>query len=205
MESTLSTTPSQISTLESNQIVSGQAVDNTLQLNQQGGGRIDIPLPESYNVVDITDNPIQLEYNKSITDSNQNTYFLMEYILNEPGPIGTDGVSLFTSRYTIFVKKYIASNNAYVLYSVADIIRGSNIGFDIVDGSYRIEFFATAKFNNVWDATSYPMSARISTVDNIINGITSDTQDMIFLTGLGGSVVNSTDIEIHITRITYYS
>ena len=41
----LSTTPSQISTLQSNQIISGQAVDNTLQLNQQGGGRIDIPLP----------------------------------------------------------------------------------------------------------------------------------------------------------------
>lgn len=36
-----------MSTLESNQIVSGQAVDNTLQLNKQGGGRIDIPLPKS--------------------------------------------------------------------------------------------------------------------------------------------------------------
>lgn len=36
-----------MSTLQSNQIISGQAVDNTLQLNKQGGGRIDIPLPES--------------------------------------------------------------------------------------------------------------------------------------------------------------
>ena len=27
--------------------MSGQAVDNTLQLNKQGGGRIDIPLPEN--------------------------------------------------------------------------------------------------------------------------------------------------------------
>ena len=33
--------------MQSNQIVSGQAVDNTLQLNQQGGGRIDIPLPDN--------------------------------------------------------------------------------------------------------------------------------------------------------------
>ena len=42
-----STTPSQVSTLESNQIVSGQTVENTLQLNKQDGGRIDIPLPEN--------------------------------------------------------------------------------------------------------------------------------------------------------------
>ena len=33
--------------MQSNQIISGQTVENTLQLNQQGGGRIDISLPES--------------------------------------------------------------------------------------------------------------------------------------------------------------
>lgn len=46
VESTLSTTVSQMSTLQSNQIISGQTIENTLQLNQQGGGRIDIPLPD---------------------------------------------------------------------------------------------------------------------------------------------------------------
>ena len=49
-ESTLSTTASRVTTCENNTITSGQTVDNTLQLNQQGGGRIDIPLPESTNV-----------------------------------------------------------------------------------------------------------------------------------------------------------
>lgn len=49
-ESTLSTTVSRVTTCESNIITSGQVSESTLQLNQQGGGRIDIPLPEKEKV-----------------------------------------------------------------------------------------------------------------------------------------------------------
>ena len=48
--SQVSTLSGRITTCENNTITSGQAVDGTLQLNQQGGGRIDIPLPEQDSI-----------------------------------------------------------------------------------------------------------------------------------------------------------
>ena len=82
-----STTLSQISTLQSNQIVSGQAVDNTLQLNQQGGGRIDIPLPETSQLCFI-----QLSYqsffgfDEGINGTiESNTYSCITYSLSSYG------------------------------------------------------------------------------------------------------------------------
>lgn len=57
----LSKTASRVSTCENNLIVSGQTVDNTLQLNQNGGGRIDIPLPE-------TESGFPIPYNVTIGD-----------------------------------------------------------------------------------------------------------------------------------------
>ena len=65
-----------MSTLQSNQIISGQTVDNTLQLNKQGGGRIDIPLPDNKSdIIEIYTDSLR----GSIPISNVNVEFESEY------------------------------------------------------------------------------------------------------------------------------
>ena len=77
----LSATASRVSTLQSNQIISGQAVDNTLQLNKQGGGRIDIPLPES-SPTTISIEPIEINDTSSFNITR--TTKRVEYNASDP-------------------------------------------------------------------------------------------------------------------------
>lgn len=90
--------------MESNQIVSGQAVDNTLQLNKQGGGRIDIPLPE--NAEEEIECSFTRTFNNtySVTTASETSTMLLDSKLTKysiKNKIFTiKGYYISTSRYT---------------------------------------------------------------------------------------------------------
>ena len=129
VESTLSTTVSQVSTLQNNQIVSGQTIENTLQLNQQGGGRIDIPLPEGAEQITIGSiNPISAigisalvaQINMENTASIDGNYiqFQTENNVDEPVDLSPFGYSELNLTISIKNKNYRQiTNTAFKEYT----------------------------------------------------------------------------------------
>lgn len=75
-------------------------MDNTLQLNQQGGGRIDIPLPES---------GLSGIYEMNIAQMNFSLPLSRDGYRNRPRirvSENPEGISLFSSNIPIFIRGY---------------------------------------------------------------------------------------------------
>ena len=88
--------------------MSGQAANNTLQLNQSGGGRIDIPLPEMKTYV--ATNPISFGHRPSN---------VVDYV-----PART-----YYARSTVdFLDTYFAQNNIGITLTVSGAYLAPNIG-----------------------------------------------------------------------------
>ena len=183
-----------MSTLESNQIVSGQAVDNTLQLNKQGGGRIDIPLPESMGYLL---GKVRVTADYSV-------------------PTGTITCSACTSFDDNGTQKVYINSNIPIYYTTNNINPPYGVritGYQILDktvktnicntvfknlpdGTYSVAFCADTNENMVVYTSGYVDSTGTRESEIIISdGIITPPERGIFFS-ISGSLANNTPIYI---------
>lgn len=167
----LSATASRVSTCESNLITSGQTVENTLQLNQQGGGRIDIPLPESENT--FNDVSILTKVTATITNTLKNigttTIGSDAFQVSRPSLYDTKNYYRSTSAENVSIVES-GSRNSILFQATLDLTSIhqcfnslSNLG----DGSYIVTYFVKGQFSNV-SISPLPNIARIKILNNSV-------------------------------------
>ena len=159
-----------MSTIESNQIVSGQTVENTLQLNQQGGGRIDIPLPERDAVVEIP--PLIIDHT---LDVGLNAYISAKNVRSVYSGVKGSCVSPFIINCGIQLGSTITratSWNMALNYNEKPMIIDWLSDKGITDGTYDFYFVIISNITS-----AYPLDDNsgkvLPTTVNVIDGSVS--------------------------------
>ena len=164
--------------MENNQIVSGQAVDNTLQLNKQGGGRIDIPLPES-SLTTINISPVEINNVSSLnySGSSSNTVF------NTLDPVNIkidldDTIVEFNNTFRLFsLSEYSTARDGFFLRwseteKIKEILTMANLN-NLPDGDYYVSYLSLLNENT----SGYGGTMRFSVSDNNI----TSTMDSLYI------------------------
>ena len=159
-------------------IVSGQAVDNTLQLNQSGGGRIDIPLPESEpSGFDVY---LMLKYGRvctMLTEYLSNTFTTQyrysfgngTYVYFVNNLLNDDEFFIHSNPSPGYIE--FTSENRYRLikdvdYAITGNFNATPIGFP--NGKLKVHNVALADYNMTSISNLMPISVVLTIEDSVI-------------------------------------
>ena len=165
--------------------MSGQAVDNTLQLNQQGGGRIDIPLPESIETIELTPYalptmPSDCEdtYESNANYNRRGDFYRGDNVVNIPyindkiimkNTCGSTNFGSLSSTSRLPVSRISGYNSTINAGHIADILNSiySQLFEKLDNGNYVIEMRLLIDFAGEFLSTA--VSVEIYTTIN--NGV----------------------------------
>lgn len=184
--------------------MSGQTVDNTLQLNKQGGGRIDIPLPKAsgLSIIELSKNTSDIYVNNTnlnVTPSPSKSDWGSSYTVSTYSSVGS-------TKYVNPQNIYSDSNTINLLKNINAVTSDNQIGLSILNQT-GTTFYITNRIHITQDATeastNVPDGSYIGTfvlreANSIISEIINENMQTFIPFSVSNGIANIPEIDVWI-------